>query len=89
MTDKCYNLFRRFSVDDQESVTTNLFSEDTMRPLRSSFYTDIPNSFVEYIINEGASKGGLEFEMEKEVYFVYVRFFFFFNIMIFLQRSMN
>ena len=74
MNDKCYNLFRRFSVDDQESVTTNLLSEDTMRPLRSSFYTDIPNSYVEYIIKEGAPKSGLEFEMEKEVYSVIVSF---------------
>ena len=74
MTKKCYNLFRRFSVNDQESVATNLLSEDTLRPLRSSFCTSIPDSYVEYIIKEGASKSGLEFEMEKEVYFVYVSF---------------
>ena len=48
--------------------------EDTLRPLRGSFYTNIPDSYAEYIIKEGASKSGLEFEMEKEVYFVYVSF---------------
>ena len=49
--------------------------EDTLRPLRSSlFYTNIPDSYVEYIIKEGAPKSGLEFEMEKEVYSVIVSF---------------
>ncbi|XP_062084268.1 uncharacterized protein LOC133790603 [Humulus lupulus] len=50
---------------------TNLVSEDSLRPLRSSFYTNIPESYVEYLLNEGASKSGLEFEQEKEVYRVY------------------
>ncbi|XP_062084273.1 uncharacterized protein LOC133790606 [Humulus lupulus] len=42
--------------------------EDSLRPRRSSFYTNIPESYVEYLINEGASKSGLEFEEEREVY---------------------
>ncbi|XP_062084272.1 uncharacterized protein LOC133790604 isoform X2 [Humulus lupulus] len=46
--------------------------EDSLRPRRSSFYTNIPESYVEYLINEGASKSGLEFEKEKEVYRVYI-----------------
>ena len=65
-------MFGRPSVSNQESVTTKLLSEEKMRPRRSSFYTSIPNSYVDYIIKEGASKGGLEFEMEKEVYLVFV-----------------
>ena len=61
--------------------------EDTLRPLRSSlFYTNIPDSYVEYIIKEGAPKSGLEFEMKKEVYSVIVSFLF---IIISLQPIMN
>ncbi|KAM6596409.1 hypothetical protein CsatA_006933 [Cannabis sativa] len=54
-----------------EKATNYLLSEDTLGERRSSFYTNIPNSYVEYLIKEGASKSGLEFEQEKEVYRVY------------------
>ncbi|XP_062084274.1 uncharacterized protein LOC133790607 [Humulus lupulus] len=59
------------SVNQESVTTTNLLSEDLMRPLRSSFYTSIPNSYVEYITKEAASKNGLEFEKDKEAYLVF------------------
>ena len=49
-----------------------MLSEDTLRPLRSSFYTTVPFSYVEYITKEAASKNGLEFEKEEEEYLVFV-----------------
>lgn len=64
-------LFRSHSVN-QESVKTNLVSENTVRQLKRSFYTNVPDSYMEYILKEGAPKIGVEFEEEKDVYQVKV-----------------
>ncbi|XP_062085235.1 uncharacterized protein LOC133791327 [Humulus lupulus] len=58
---------------EQKSVTRISLSEEALRPLRGSFYTKIPVSFIEYLVKEGASKSGLGFEQEKEVYRVFFR----------------
>ncbi|POO02982.1 hypothetical protein TorRG33x02_010430 [Trema orientale] len=50
---------------DEESV-----SENTLRQLKRSFYTNVPDSYMEYILKEGAPKIGVEFEEEKDVYHV-------------------
>ncbi|XP_062084266.1 uncharacterized protein LOC133790602 isoform X2 [Humulus lupulus] len=63
-------LFFRPSIS-QESVAKKLLTVDELKSLKKSFHSDIPNSYVEYITREGASKSGLEFEKEKEVYHVY------------------
>ncbi|XP_062084279.1 uncharacterized protein LOC133790610 isoform X2 [Humulus lupulus] len=66
-------IFRGRPLVNQKSVTTTkLLSEDTLRPMRSSFYTTVPNSYVEYITKEAGSKNGLEFEKDKEAYLVFL-----------------
>ncbi|XP_062084281.1 uncharacterized protein LOC133790611 [Humulus lupulus] len=50
----------------------SLLSEDKLRPLRRSFNTNIPDSFVNYITKEGVSKNGLEFAKDKEAYHVFL-----------------
>ncbi|KAM6577237.1 hypothetical protein CsatB_029074 [Cannabis sativa] len=48
-------------------------SEELLRGCRASFYTDILDSYIEYILEEGASESGLKFKLEKEVYTVFFR----------------
>ncbi|XP_062084275.1 uncharacterized protein LOC133790608 [Humulus lupulus] len=50
----------------------SLLSEDELRPLRRSFNTNIPDSFVNDIAKEGVSKNGLEFAKDKEAYIVFL-----------------
>ncbi|KAF4384432.1 hypothetical protein F8388_012740 [Cannabis sativa] len=47
-------------------------SEELLRGYRASFYTDILDSYIEYILEEGASESGLKFKLEKEVYIVFI-----------------
>lgn len=68
MTESGKCLFRKPFIN-QEFATTNLLSVDKLRPVK---YTNVPISYVEHTVKEGASKSGLEFEKEKEAFHVYV-----------------
>ncbi|KAM6577239.1 hypothetical protein CsatB_029076 [Cannabis sativa] len=66
-------LFRRWQRSDykQKCVTRICLSEESLRPRRASYYTDILDSYVDYLENNGALNSGLEFEEEKQVFRVY------------------
>ncbi|XP_062084261.1 uncharacterized protein LOC133790601 [Humulus lupulus] len=57
-------LFRRWRGSE-------LLSEELLRPRRASYYTDVLDSYIEYLVKEGVLKSGLEFEQEQEVFRVY------------------
>ena len=56
----------------EESMTEDLACEDKLRQLKRSFNTNIPKSYMKYIVEEGAQKIGVEFEGDKDVYHVKV-----------------
>ena len=45
-----------------------------LRQLKSSFYTDVPGSYMEKVTTEKSAKIGVHFEGEKELYHVKVFF---------------
>ena len=47
-------------------------AETTLSQLRRSFYTNIPNSYMENIMGEVAKKIKVDFEEEKDLYHVRV-----------------
>ncbi|XP_062143327.1 uncharacterized protein LOC133851046 isoform X1 [Alnus glutinosa] len=54
----------------QETTAMDLAAETTLRKLRRSFYTIVPNSFVENIMGEVGRKIKFDFEEEKDLYHV-------------------
>ncbi|XP_070677004.1 uncharacterized protein [Malus domestica] len=60
-------LFRRSPSIDMESIRKNLCPE-ILKQLRKSFYTNIPVSYKENIVNEVVPKIGVDFEEEKDTF---------------------
>ncbi|GLT71867.1 hypothetical protein SLA2020_438540 [Shorea laevis] len=54
----------------QETTAIGLAAETTLRKLRRSFYTNVPNSYMENIMGEVAKKIEVDFEGEKDLYHV-------------------
>ncbi|XP_062143685.1 uncharacterized protein LOC133851337 isoform X2 [Alnus glutinosa] len=54
----------------QETTTMDLAGETTLRKLKRSFYTSVPNSFAENIMGEVGRKIEVDFEEEKDLYHV-------------------
>lgn len=50
----------------------DLAAETTLRKLKRSFYTSVPNSFAENIMGEVGRKIEVDFEEEKDLYHVKV-----------------
>ncbi len=50
----------------------DLAGETTLRKLKRSFYTSVPNSFAENIMGEVGRKIKFDFEEEKDLYHVKV-----------------
>jgi hypothetical protein len=50
----------------------DLAGETTLRKLKRSFYTSVPNSFAENIMGEVGRKIEVDFEEEKDLYHVKV-----------------
>ena len=57
-----------------ESVNKTQIEEAILRKLRRSFYTDIPSSHVENIIDGVVPVIGVDFEGERDVFLVKVFF---------------
>ncbi|XP_024029825.1 uncharacterized protein LOC21389893 [Morus notabilis] len=55
---------------NKESGTKDLAYEEALRQMKRSFYTNIPKSYMEFVVEEGAPKIGVEFEQERDVYHV-------------------
>ena len=53
-------------------MRVGLATETTLSQLRRSFYTNIPNSYMENIKGEAAQKIKFDFEEEKDLYHVKV-----------------
>lgn len=64
-------LFRR-GPSTPESIEQTSLPESTVRQLKRSFYTSVSPSYMEYIVNDGVQKMGLDFEEEKDVFHVKV-----------------
>lgn len=59
------------SLESTEQIS---LPESTVRKLKRSFYTNVSPSYMDYIVNEGVQKMGLDFEEEKDVFHVKVYF---------------
>lgn len=55
-----------------ENIRGDQFSEATLRQLRRLFYTNVPNTYMENIMNVIVPKIGVDFEEEKDIYHVKV-----------------
>lgn len=67
--------FRGSSVNQASEPEDLACDEDTLRGLKRSFNTRIPESYMEYISKEGVQKIGVEFEEVKDLYHVKVYFY--------------
>ncbi|GLT71865.1 hypothetical protein SLA2020_438520 [Shorea laevis] len=54
----------------QETTAIGLAAETALRKLKRSFYTNVPNSYIENIMGEVARKIEVDFEEEKDLYHV-------------------
>ncbi|KAJ0079544.1 uncharacterized protein LOC116114946 [Pistacia vera] len=55
-----------------ENIRGDQFSEATLRQLKRLFYTNVPNTYMENIMNVIVPKIGVDFEEEKDIYHVKV-----------------
>ncbi|XP_075644733.1 uncharacterized protein LOC142615789 isoform X2 [Castanea sativa] len=62
--------FGKILFHDEETTRVGLAAETTLSQLRRSFYTNIPNSYMENIKGEVAKKIKVDFEEEKDLYHV-------------------
>ncbi|KAM4070877.1 hypothetical protein ACB094_11G018200 [Castanea mollissima] len=62
--------FGKILFHDEETTRLGLAAEATLSQLRRSFYTNIPNSYMENIKGEVAQKIKFDFEEEKDLYHV-------------------
>ncbi|KAF3951549.1 hypothetical protein CMV_022814 [Castanea mollissima] len=62
--------FGKILFHDEETTRVGLAAETTLSQLRRSFYTNIPNSYMENIKGEVAQKIKVDFEEEKDLYHV-------------------
>ncbi|KAK7851890.1 hypothetical protein CFP56_040808 [Quercus suber] len=65
-------LFHESPSISEETTKVSLAAETTLNQLRRSFYTNIPNSYMENIKGEVAQKIKFDFEKEKDLYHVKV-----------------
>uniref|UniRef100_A0A7N2LAV7 DUF7903 domain-containing protein n=1 Tax=Quercus lobata TaxID=97700 RepID=A0A7N2LAV7_QUELO len=63
-------LFHESPSISEETTRVGLAAETTLSQLRRSFYTNIPNSYMENIMGEVAQKIKVDFEEEKDLYHV-------------------
>ncbi|KAK4594865.1 hypothetical protein RGQ29_018552 [Quercus rubra] len=63
-------LFHESPSISEETTRVGLAAETTLSQLRRSFYTNIPNSYMENIKGEVAKKIKVDFEEEKDLYHV-------------------
>nr|POE90300.1 hypothetical protein CFP56_71399 [Quercus suber] len=63
-------LFHKNPSISEETTRVGLAAETTLSQLRRSFYTNIPNSYMENIKGEVAKKIKVDFEEEKDLYHV-------------------
>lgn len=63
-------LFRRNNFLSLESVREDLVAETALRQFKRSFYTNVPATYMEKIINEIVPKIGVDFEEHKDIYHV-------------------
>ncbi|KAM3684104.1 hypothetical protein ACB098_11G018700 [Castanea mollissima] len=63
-------LFHESPSISEETTRVGLAAETTLSQLRRSFYTNIPNSYIENIKGEVAKKIKVDFEEEKDLYHV-------------------
>ncbi|KAJ0046605.1 hypothetical protein Pint_03700 [Pistacia integerrima] len=55
-----------------EKVKKDPVAETTLKQLRRQFYTNVPTSYMENIISEVVPKVGVDFEADKDVYYIWV-----------------
>ncbi|KAJ4846118.1 hypothetical protein Tsubulata_000806 [Turnera subulata] len=68
----CKILFMGSPSVKLESVNKNQVAEGVLRQLKRTIHTDFPPSYMENIVKEVIPKIGVDFEDEKEVYYVKV-----------------
>ncbi|KAF3452409.1 hypothetical protein FNV43_RR02842 [Rhamnella rubrinervis] len=55
---------------DYESIRKSVVADTTLRQLKRSFYTNIPTSYMDYMVKEVVPEIGLDFAEEKDIYHV-------------------
>ncbi|KAJ0102878.1 hypothetical protein Patl1_03744 [Pistacia atlantica] len=64
-------LFRGNYSVNIEKVRKDPVAETTLKQLRRQFYTNVPMSYMENIISEVVPKVGVDFEADKDVYYIW------------------
>ncbi|XP_031283635.1 uncharacterized protein LOC116142349 [Pistacia vera] len=65
-------LFRGNYSVNIEKVRKDPVAETTLKQLRRQFYTNVPMSYMENIISEVVPKVGVDFEADKDVYYIWI-----------------